>query len=87
MESLRQFEPELIVSDISMPEEDGHSLIRRIRAEERQSNRPLTPAVALTAFAQQHDILRSLESGFNSHVTKPVGAQVLTDVVCSLLES
>jgi PAS domain S-box-containing protein len=87
MDALGPFDPEVIVSDISMPEEDGHSLIRRIRAEERSQNRPATPAIALTAFAQHHDISRSLESGFNSHVTKPVGAKVLTEVVCSLLES
>ena len=62
---------DLIVSDIGMPEEDGFSLIRKLRAmplKEKAS----TPAVALTAFARNEDRSRALLEGFNVHMAKPV---------------
>jgi signal transduction histidine kinase/ActR/RegA family two-component response regulator len=62
---------DLLVSDIGMPEEDGYSLIRRVRG---LSNGPKAtiPAVALTAFASNEDRTRALLEGFNMHMTKPV---------------
>jgi two-component system CheB/CheR fusion protein len=65
------FSPELLVCDIAMPDEDGYSLLRRIRAlgPERGGD---VPALALTALAGQEDRLRAFEAGFQAHVAKPV---------------
>lgn len=62
---------DLIVSDIGMPEEDGYSLIRRVRALPNKSKAGI-PAIALTAFARNEDRTRALLEGFNMHMTKPV---------------
>jgi signal transduction histidine kinase/ActR/RegA family two-component response regulator len=62
---------DLIVSDIGMPEEDGYSLIRRVRAL-ADKGKATTPAIALTAFARNEDRTRALLEGFNMHMTKPV---------------
>jgi len=62
---------DLIVSDIGMPEEDGYSFIRRVRALTNESKAAI-PAVALTAFARNEDRTRALLEGFNLHLTKPV---------------
>ena len=73
--------PDVIVSDIGMPDVDGYDLIRQIRAT--HSGRDL-PAAALTAFARAEDRKKALLAGFQSHVTKPVDPAELTAVVASL---
>jgi signal transduction histidine kinase/ActR/RegA family two-component response regulator len=73
-EALAQIERErvdLIVSDIGMPEEDGYSLIRSIRALPSKEKASI-PAIALTAFARNEDRTRALLEGFNVHMAKPV---------------
>lgn len=75
--------PDLMVSDIGMPEEDGYSLIRRIRAlPDKQHNS--IPAVALTAFTRAQDRMRALTSGYQNHVSKPVEPDELATVIASL---
>lgn len=71
--------PDVIVSDIAMPHEDGHSLIRRIRALPGETG--LTPALALTAFADPQDKWRAAEAGFDAHVAKGVGMGVVVRAV------
>ncbi len=61
---------DFIVSDIGMPEEDGYSLIRKVRALADQG-KARTPAIALTAFASPEDRTMALLEGFNVHMTKP----------------
>ena len=70
MERLTMHGADVVVSDISMPEEDGFSLIQRIR----HLPGPLAevPAIALTAFARADDRARAIEAGFQMHLTKPV---------------
>ena len=63
--------PDLIVLDLNMPEEDGLSLMRRIRALPKEKGGRV-PAVALTAHSMVQDRLQSLRAGFQSHVPKPV---------------
>ena len=78
---VEQFRPDVIVSDIGMPDQDGYDLIRKVRAN------PVTkeiPAAALTAFARPDDRKRSLLAGFQTHVAKPVDPAELTAVVASL---
>jgi PAS domain S-box-containing protein len=75
--------PDVIVSDIAMPERDGYELIRQIR--QRPPDRGgLVPAVALTAYARPEDSERSLSSGFQLHLAKPVEVDYLVSAVASL---
>jgi PAS domain S-box-containing protein len=78
-----EWEPELLISDIEMPEADGYQLIRKLR--EMESGRgKRAPAIALTAYARTEDRLRSLSAGFDMHVTKPVEPMELLTIVASL---
>jgi PAS domain S-box-containing protein len=81
--AFESFAPDVVVSDIEMPGENGYSLIRRIRAlpPERGGN---TPAAALTAYARMEDRMRVLVSGFQLHISKPVDPSELVAVVASL---
>ncbi|MUG93317.1 PAS domain S-box protein [Scytonema sp. UIC 10036] len=83
-EALQQFQPDVLVSDISMPQEDGYSLIRRIRALSEESG-GRTPAVALTAYARAEDCDRALLAGFQLHVPKPVNPDELATVIANLV--
>jgi len=75
--------PDVIVSDLAMPELDGFELIRRVR--ERQAERGgAVPAVALTAYARPEDTARSLTSGFQVHLAKPVDMEDLVSTVATL---
>jgi CheY-like chemotaxis protein len=68
-EALVRFEPEVLLSDIGLPGEDGYSLIRRCRGLPNQGQ---VPAIAVTAFCRPQDQARSLAAGFNDHVCKPL---------------
>jgi len=75
--------PDMILSDIGMPGEDGYEFIRKVRAlPADQGGR--TPAAALTAFARAEDRTRALRAGYQTHVSKPVEPTELTAVVASL---
>jgi CheY-like chemotaxis protein len=74
--------PDLLVSDIGLPDEDGYSLIRRIRGLETDDAGSL-PAIALTAFARSADRTRALRAGFQAHLAKPVDPAELLAVVGS----
>jgi signal transduction histidine kinase len=76
---LNNFAADVIVSDIGMPEQDGYELIRA-----RRMSGDKTPAVALTAFARAEDRIRSIEAGFQRHLSKPVEPAELIAVVASL---
>jgi CheY-like chemotaxis protein len=76
--------PDVVVSDIGMPGEDGYSLIRRLRALPDDAGR--TPAVALTAFARGEDRTRALMAGFKAHVPKPVDPRELVAVLLSVVQ-
>jgi PAS domain S-box-containing protein len=75
--------PDVLVSDIGMPGEDGYSLIKKVRAlsEAPQKN---VKAIALTAFTRPQDRMRSLAAGFQNHVAKPVEPDELVTVIASL---
>jgi CheY-like chemotaxis protein/two-component sensor histidine kinase len=66
-----EWKPDVIVSDVGMPVEDGYSLLARIRNLEQDTDHA-TPAVALTAFARPEDRHRALAAGFQMHVSKPI---------------
>jgi signal transduction histidine kinase/CheY-like chemotaxis protein len=84
LRELETFSPNVIVSDIGMPEEDGYSLIRKIRthADARTKN---IPAIALTAFGRNEDRTAALVQGFNLHMAKPVEPAALVRAVAELV--
>ena len=81
--ALEEEEPDVLVSDIGMPGENGYDLIRKVRAWEAGRERRI-PAVALTAYARVEDRMQALTSGYNMHVAKPVEPAELAVVVASL---
>jgi PAS domain S-box-containing protein len=74
--------PQILVSDIGLPDLDGYELIRRIRQLEAAGLDSI-PAVALTAFARSEDRTRALRAGFQAHVTKPVEPAELVATLAS----
>ncbi|HYE20623.1 MAG TPA: ATP-binding protein [Tepidisphaeraceae bacterium] len=83
LEVVKRDRPDMIVSDIGMPDEDGYAFIRQVRALPPDAG-GRTPAAALTAFARSEDRTRALRAGYQSHVSKPVEPTELTAVVASL---
>jgi signal transduction histidine kinase/CheY-like chemotaxis protein len=83
LDILDRWRPDVLVSDIGMPGEDGYALIAKVRARaaDRGGN---VPAVALTAYARVEDRVRILTAGFQMHVTKPVDPTELVAVVASV---
>jgi len=81
--ALEEHKPDILISDLGMPDEDGYSLISKIRAlpDERGGQ---IPAAALTAYARAEDRMRVLRSGFQFHLPKPVDSAELVTVVASL---
>ena len=84
LEALEATPPDVLVSDIGMPEMDGYELIRRIRALD-PSRGGRTPAIAMTAFARSEDRTRALHAGFQVHVAKPVEPSELIATVASVV--
>ena len=83
LEIFRSWHPDVLVSDIGMPEEDGFALIRQVRAFSREEGGQI-PAIALTGFAKVADRSRALLHGFQLHVTKPVEPAELVAAVANL---
>jgi CheY-like chemotaxis protein len=76
--------PDVLVSDIGLPGEDGCELMRRVRRLENE--RAGVPAAAVTAFADPSMRARVFEAGFQAHVSKPVSPERLVAVVAGLAE-
>ena len=66
-----EWKPDVILSDIAMPDEDGYSLIRRVRALDVAEGGRI-PSIALTAYTRIEDRAKALGAGFNLHMGKPV---------------
>lgn len=81
--ALQRDRPDVLLSDIAMPEEDGYHLIQKVRALPADRG-GRTPAVALTAYARSEDRTRALLAGFQNHVTKPIEPGELLAAVASL---
>lgn len=84
MERLDDAMPEVIVSDIGMPGEDGYSLMRRIRARGHDRGGEV-PSIAVTAYTSTVDRKRALQAGFDMHVPKPVKAAALLEALRNLV--
>ncbi len=81
--ALEQHKPDILISDLGMPDEDGYSLIEKIRALPSERGGDI-PAAALTAYARAEDRMRVLRSGFQFQLPKPVDSAELVTVVASL---
>lgn len=80
---LEQFRPDVLLSDITMPGEDGYVLIQKVKALEQAQGRSI-PAAALTANARKEDHQRALAAGFQMHISKPIEAERLISTVARL---
>ena len=86
LEVLEHWRPEVLVSDIGMPEEDGYSLINKVRSLEPERG-GLIPAVALTGYGSPEDRLRLISAGFQAHIIKPVELEKLAVAIADLTRS
>jgi signal transduction histidine kinase/CheY-like chemotaxis protein len=84
LDILDEWQPDLLVSDIGMPSEDGYQLIRRVRARESERGGAI-PALALTGYASSEDAARALAAGYQTHMAKPVAPSELVAKVASLV--
>jgi PAS domain S-box-containing protein len=78
-EVMARFKPDVILSDIGMPGQDGYAFMRAVR-----ESGITTPAVAVTAFARSEDRVKSLQAGFQTHLPKPVEPEELLAVIAGL---
>jgi len=83
IELMRGAVPDLLISDIGMPDEDGYSLMRRVRQLPAAVGGRV-PAIALTAYARVEDRMQALRAGYQMHVPKPVELAELVTVAASL---
>jgi len=86
IEVLQWYRPDVLVSDLAMPKEDGYSLIKKIRSLESELEGQL-PAVALTSHVRIEDRTRALSAGFNMFVPKPVEPEELISAIANLSEA
>jgi CheY-like chemotaxis protein len=83
-ETLRHFEPDVIVTDIGMPDYNGYALISLVRAKDEKEGRT-TPAIALTAYTSAADKETALSAGFQKYLSKPFDPAELIDTIRSLV--
>jgi CheY-like chemotaxis protein len=89
LQQLESFQPDVLVTDLGMPEMDGYTLLQKIKhlcAQRAAQGEPLPlpKAIALTAFAGDLNQQRVLKAGFQRHLAKPVEPQVLIDAIAAL---
>ncbi len=80
-------QPDALISDIAMPDEDGYAFIHRVRELEARLQRPRLVALALTAFSRQEDRQRALAAGFDEHVGKPIDSQMVLQTLETALDN
>ena len=83
LQALAEYRPDVLISDVGMPDKDGYDLIREVRARDYSAKD--LPAVALTAFARSEDRRRAMLAGFQVHLSKPADPDELVAVVASLV--
>jgi signal transduction histidine kinase/ActR/RegA family two-component response regulator len=86
MQMLEERTPDLLLSDIGMPDEDGYALLGRVQEWSQQRGLHI-PAIALTAYAAEQDKQRAKEAGFCLHLSKPVSPSRLIEAVAEILAS
>ncbi len=81
--TLESFQPDVLVSDIGLPEMDGYTLLQKLRSLPPEKGGQI-PAIALTAYARGEDRERCLTCGFQQHISKPVDIEMLVQAVSNL---
>ena len=84
LSALEARRPDVLISDIGLPDEDGLALIRRVRKTEGLA---CLPAVALSAYASRNDVRQALAAGFQSHVAKPLEPSQLGNIIANLVSA
>jgi len=79
--------PDLLLADLRMPGEDGYSLIRRVRAQERARGAAHLPALAVSAYATAADREQAIGAGFDGHVAKPIDPDALRTAIAEVVRS
>lgn len=83
LESMKQCQPDVLISDIGMPQMDGYQLMREINTRFVSAKTPVK-AIALTAYAGEADQQQALSAGFQMHVSKPVDPSAIVAAIMSL---
>ena len=83
IELIKSLQPDILISDIGMPNEDGYSLVKKVRELDSQQAREI-PAMALTAYVTKEDNKQAILSGFQMHLSKPVDTNALITAVAKL---
>jgi PAS domain S-box-containing protein len=83
MERVVRERPDVLLSDIGMPKEDGYALIRRVRDLDGEKGR--IPAIAVTAYARAEDRVKAIQAGYQMHLAKPVEGAKLVEAVARLV--
>ncbi len=86
LQILAEVKPDVLVSDISMPEMDGYMLIQQVRTWTPEQGGQI-PAIALTAFARNDDRQAALKSGFQMHLSKPINPEELIAAIVQIVET
>ncbi len=84
LENLEAFKPDILISDIGMPEMDGYGLLRQIRRQFPEQYGQI-PAIALTAYAGEINQQQALAAGFQRHIAKPVEPEELVNAIAALI--
>ncbi|MUG97557.1 response regulator [Scytonema sp. UIC 10036] len=82
--ALTSFKPDILISDIAMPVEDGYTLMRRVRSLPPEQGGQI-PAIALTAYAREEDRQKCFAVGYQHHLSKPINSATLLAAIASLL--
>jgi CheY-like chemotaxis protein len=85
VDSFQSFPPDVILTDIAMPDYNGYALIALVRASDKKMGRT-TPAIALTAYTSPADKKTALEAGFQKYIAKPFEPAELIEAICSLVK-
>jgi PAS domain S-box-containing protein len=85
LEALQHTKPDILISDIGMPKQDGYFLLNQVRLLPAEQGGTI-PAIALTAYAREEDRQQVLAAGFQQHLTKPVEPSHLITAVAALLQ-
>lgn len=83
--AIQEYPPEILISDIGMPEEDGYTLIRKVRLLEAERGGQI-PAIALTAYAREEDSTEAIAAGFHMYASKPIEPAKLINMIVKLLK-
>jgi PAS domain S-box-containing protein len=86
LNAVEQHRPNVLLADLRMPEEDGYSLIRKLRADERLRQQVHLPAIAVTAYASPSDREQAIVAGYDWHVAKPIDPEDLARAIARVVK-